>query len=50
MRCSHRCYSRPRVVTANHQVIALYNASKRVSTIADNDNLFLFQVVPLLTI
>lgn len=37
-------------VTANHQVIALYNASKRVSTIADNDNLFLFQVVPLLTI
>jgi len=25
-------------------VIALYNASKRVSTIADHDNLFLFQV------
>ena len=28
-----------------HQVIALYNASKRVSTIADHDNLFLFQVL-----
>lgn len=25
-------------------MIALYNASKRVSTIADHDNLFLFQV------
>ena len=30
------------------QVVALYSASKRVSTIADSDNLFLFQVPTLL--